>query len=64
MKAITALLVLAALTTPAAADEADQLVGNLEDRRTQVDVTKYEFNAAHKIVGETTKQYCGEGVYQ
>lgn len=38
--------------------------GHCADGRTQVDVTKYEFNAAHKIVNETTKQYCGEGVYK
>lgn len=38
--------------------------GLCADGRQQVDVTKYEFDAAHKIVSESTKPYCGEAIYK
>jgi hypothetical protein len=38
--------------------------GNCADGRQQIDVTKYVFDAGHKIVSESTKPYCGEAVYQ
>jgi hypothetical protein len=38
--------------------------GNCADGRQQIDVTKYVFDKRHKIVNETTKQYCGEAVYK